>query len=279
MEAKEWAYKIINDFASRAGGSVWLNASDRGLVAAGLHARVDKPDTIRQGATNVCGIVGFVRNWAQDDPVDFAWLGIQLYETGRGRVGRGQFCGKVVAPSPELKKHPVPQGMDPADWIILASIREAFNSVFKYPDPFIGETLSAINFPSDVVAGFKAAGYVNVTDRTSWNKSVGYDNANDASDKFLQGYRVVLLINARLLNDDKARTQAVVPTSDHWVGLCSEIEINLWWQPGAPVEADRAGVRLKVNSWGDGVSVPNNGDYMLLRTFVNHYYGFVAAKF
>jgi hypothetical protein len=279
MDANAWAHELINQFASRVGESVWLNVRDRGLVAAGLHARVDNPDTIDQGATNVCGIVGFMRNWAKDDPVDFAWLGIQLYETGRGRVGRGQFCGKVVAPSPELKNHSVPQGMDPADWITLASTREAFNSVFKYPDPFIGETLSAINFPSDVVAGFKAAGYTHVTDRTSWNKSVGYDNANDASDKFLQDYRVVLLINARLLNDDTARTQAVVPTSDHWVGLCSEIGMNLWWHRDAPVEADRVGVRLKVNSWGKPVSVPNNGDYLPLKTFVNHYYGFVAAKF
>lgn len=279
MDAKTWAHDLINQFASRSGNSVWLNVPDRGLVAQGLHARVDNPDSINQMSTNVCGIVGFMRNWATDDPVDFAWLGIQLYETGRGRVGRGQYCGKVIAPSPWLKSYPVPQGMDPADWITLASVREAFNGVFKYPDPVLGETLSAINFPGDVVAGFKAAGYTNVIDRTSWDRSVGYDNATDASDEFVQDYRVVLLINARLLSDATASTEAVVPTSDHWVGLCSEIGINFFWRPDAPEEADRTGVRLTVNSWGRLVSVPNQGDYLPLKTFVNHYYGYIAAKF
>src|SRR5215217_8218539 len=116
---------------------IWLHVC-RNKVADGLQDRVLNPNLIAQTTTNMCGIAAFVRQWAEDDPVGYAWLGITLYENGTGRIGRGNLTGKEVFPSYDLKNSPLPQyqsnghwfEMNHADWIVLASIREAFNGLF-----------------------------------------------------------------------------------------------------------------------------------------------------
>lgn len=294
MTDKSWAHELVDNFSnSSIGGNIWLHlGGKRKAVAESLHARIDDPNKIDQLATNLCGVVSVVRDWAYDDPIDYAWLGIQLYETGRGRMGRGKMLGKIIAPSTDLKNSRVPESkyksggskpMDPADWIILAPIREAFNTVLKYPG--IWEEVSAINTPADVVEFFKKSGYTKIVSKTNWIEGDGYSNMMEASDLCDQGWKVVLLINSRLLYDNKATTQAVVATSDHWVGLLpsdggSAISVNLFWRMNESTESDRIGISFKCHSWGDIVSVPNKGDFISFsEAFLKHYYGFIAAKY
>src|SRR5262245_7636996 len=222
-DPKAHALKLIAEFKARgaqatgtntcAKDGIWLNIC-RNKVADGLETRIYFPDKLNQMSTNICGVAAFVRQWIKDDPVGFAWLGISLYEKAHGYIGRGKFHGKEIMPSKELRNSPIPYQtienkpgfgieMNHADWIVMASIREAWNTGFEYS---AGEGIFAIrawNFPSEVVATFKAAGYVNVVEDTAVLENKGVDNLIEASRKFQNKWRVVLLINARMLDDKK----------------------------------------------------------------------------
>ncbi|HKA17957.1 MAG TPA: hypothetical protein VKN18_06530 [Blastocatellia bacterium] len=293
FEKKYRAQELVKQFRERGAqarrpedcvkDSIWLNVC-RNKVADGLDARILDPNKINQSKTNVCGIAAFVRDWAEDDPIAYAWLGISLYEAGWGRIGRGKMLGKEVRPSSHLRSSPIPyqenyygnghaKEMNHADWIVLASIRESFNNVFAYTanDPL--EMVSGMTLPSEVVKTFKAAGYTSVVDKTNWALGEGFDNVQEASSRFKNKEKVVLLINMRMLKDSTIDTEAaVVRTSDHWVGLLSPIELKL----------SGTGYRVSgfdVFTWGEKRRVPQTTTDFAFTAFLKNYYGFIAAKY
>jgi hypothetical protein len=291
-EKKYKAQQLVKEFRERGvharrpdeciKDSIWLNVC-RNKVADGLDERILDPNKIDQRNTNVCGIAAFVRDWAEDDPIGYAWLGIYLYEAGWGRIGKGSMLGQVVRPSSQLKNSPIPyqenyynnghaREMNHADWIILASVRESFNSVMTYTgnDPL--EMLSGMTLPSEVVKAFKAAGYTSVVDKTNWALGEGFDNVQEASSRFQNKEKVVLLINMRMLTDSTIDTEAVIATSNHWVGLLSPIQLKL-------VGKDYRVSGFDVFTWGEKRRVPQSGSDFAFTAFLKNYYGFVAAKY
>jgi hypothetical protein len=292
MDPKAQALHLIAEFKARGAQSsptnpcakdgIWLNVC-RNKVADGLENRIYFPEKLNQLSTNICGVAAFVRQWIKDDPVGFAWLGICLYEHGRGVMGRGKYHGKLICPSKELLNSTIPYRqikdrpgraieMNHADWIVMASIREAFNSIFNYSAEEGPFAIKAWNFPSEVVATFKAAGYTNVVDHTSWDKNKGWDNLMEASYKFQDKWRVVLLINMRMLNDKTIDTQAAVATSDHWVGLQSAIEMKF-------VGSESRINAFRVFTWGGEQKVPLSWPDVSLNALLKNYYGYIAAKY
>jgi hypothetical protein len=295
-DPKTHALRLIKEFKARgaqpsptnpcAKDGIWLNVC-RNKVADGLENRIYFPNNLNQLSTNICGVAAFVRQWIIDDPVGFAWLGISLYETGCGYLGRGKYHGKVIRPSKELLNSTIPNTpiknrpgilleksleMNHADWIVMASIREEFNSIFDYSADEGIFAIKAWNFPSEVIATFKAAGYVNVVDDTSWSKTKGWENLIEASNKFQNKWRVVLLINARMLDDKTINTQAFIDTSDHWVGLQSAIHLTL-------VGSEHRIAQFKVFTWGKEKKVPAASSDVPLNALLKNYYGYIAAKY
>ena len=260
---------------------IWLHVC-RNKVADGLQDRVMNPNLIAQSKTNMCGIAAFVRQWAEDDPVGYAWLGITLYENGTGRIGRGNLTGKEVFPSRDLKNSPPPQyqekgtwyEMNHADWVVMASIREAFNGLFtRYTanDPL--EPLAGMTLPSEVVNAFKAAGYTSIINQTAWATGKGFDTIQEASSLVDAKWKVVLLINDNLLYDHKMDKQAVIgSTGDHWVGLLSTIRMTLTGK-------DYMVEPFQVFTWGKTKWVPESKTAFPLTTMLKQYYGYVAAKY
>ena len=291
-DPKAHALKLIAEFKARgaqatatnncAKDGIWLNVC-RNKVADGLENRIYFPDKLNQMSTNICGVAAFVRQWIKDDPIGFAWLGISLYEKAHGYLGRGKYHGKEIMPSKELRNSTIPYQtienkpgfgieMNHADWIVMASIREAFNDVFSYSADEGPFAIKAWNFPSEVVATFKAAGYVNVVDDTAVLENKGWDSLIEASRKYQNKWRVVLLINARMLDDNKIDTQAVIPTSDHWVGLQSAIPVTL---AGSEYRVSQ----FKVFTWGKEKKVPEGSPSVSLEALLKNYYGYIAAKY
>jgi len=277
-------FKARGGAASRDGcqkGNIWLNVC-RNKVADGLQNRIMNPNIIAQTSTNMCGIAAFVHEWAQDDPVGYAWLGISLYEAGWGRIGKGSMLGKEVRPSSDLKTSPIPYyhsnghtfEMNHADWVVLASIREAFNGLFtRYTatDPF--EPLAGMTTPGEVVNAFKAAGYTSIINQADWAMGKGFDNIQEASDLVDAKWKVVLLINDRMLYDDKMDTEALlIRTANHWVGLLSPIRMTL-------VGKDYSISPFQVFTWGSTRWVPTKKTNFPLTTLLKNYYGYVAAKY
>jgi hypothetical protein len=291
VDPKTHALQLIDQFRARGAqvtndngctkGNIWLNLC-RNKVADGLKSRVSLPWGINQMNTNVCGVAAFVRDWIKDDPVGYAWLGISLYEQGCGYLGRGKYHGKDIRPSKALRNSRVPHAspdnggteMNHADWIVMASIREALNDVFNYTADEGPFAIKAWNFPQDVVNSFKAAGYTFIINDTDPTKTMPWSNLQQASNLFEDKWRVILLINARMLDDNTINTQAVFDTSDHWVGLQSAMNLTL-------VGSEYRVSKFRVFTWSKDRTVPlaESLASVPLNALLKNYYGYVAAKY
>jgi hypothetical protein len=275
----KWALKLIADFKATSGGSVWPGLH-RSKVADELAIRVQDTIKINQSETWLCGITSAVRAWAQDCPVDYAWLGIQLFDAGCGRLGRGQALGEVIRPSFDLRSSGLPNGMAEADWLVLGSVHETMVSKYGHlaqkalgvdtytkDEGFLHHR--AWQNPSEVVAAYKAMGYKNVVDNTNTMSHKDINDLQQANQYFHDGWRVSWLINMRMLDDAKFGTQALIPSSDHWVGMIETINVM-----GENTFA------FNVFSWGTSRRVPQNVGVRLVNTrdLLVNFFGYVAAR-
>jgi hypothetical protein len=278
-----WALKLVSNFKAQSSASAFQWPMQRADVADQLAIRVNDPTKINQRNTWLCGVTSVMRAWAQDDPIDYAWLGIQLYNNGRGRIGRGAMLGQIVEPSLDLRRSSIPVDMKAADWIVLASVHESLTK--KYGSCWqdvIGAFVGGRNYTSDeglghyrawqtveeVVAAYKATGYKSVVDNTSCTSNKGIQDLERANQYLKDAYQVSLLINDRLLGDSTIGTQALVATSDHWIGMLERINVI-----GDYIFA------FNVFSWGQKRRVPQSGDKILASDFFKEFYGFVAARY
>jgi hypothetical protein len=268
-------------FAKRGGKGVWPHL-ERAKVAAGLKYRLDNPDSFNQGQTWLCGIATFVRVWAYDHPVEYVQLAADLFEKGEGWLKGGpktlvdkRSAGEKITTSSDLLNSAVArisdkESLDHADWVVLAAIRESFNSVFTYgadEGPF---HIKAWNFPSDVVREFKAGGYSRVISKADGLGGGGYNNFVEATDLYDRGWRVILLIKSDLLKASAFQNPGAVRTSDHWVGLNSTVFMSL---PGPNCQVDR----FEVYSWDGPHFIPPVGQKIAFSLLDKYYFGFVAG--
>src|SRR5262249_6627052 len=131
-------------------------------VLTGLHFRIEKPDLINQWSTNTCGVAAFVRELAYDDPVQYGLLAALVYEGAWGNLGRRRLRRVQPRLATRMERVPKRDGkeMNHADWLVLASVRDAFNSDAYVNDLF--EPLRGMTVGS-MPQFFKAAGYEDVT--------------------------------------------------------------------------------------------------------------------
>lgn len=244
---------------------------NRAKVADGLDARLTDPNSFNQGGTWLCGVATFVRVWAFDHPIEYVKLATGLFENGDGRLeGHAKYSGKPITPSPALKACPPRADMDQADWIVLASIREAFNDVFNYTDNEGIFRIKAWNFPSDVEREFRAGGYTRIRNKANGLQSKGYDNLMEAVDLYDMNWRVILLINSRLLNKTDIGSAGPINHSNHWIGLDSDVTVNTFNDKPMLQPFD-------VYSWDGPYKVPRWNAPIPLSTFNDCYFGFVAG--
>jgi hypothetical protein len=266
------ALALIQDFQKRSGSGEFKEL-DRAKVAAGVAARLRNPDSFNQGGTWLCGIATVVRTWAFDHPVEYAQFAIDLFEKGAGKMqGHSRYSAKSVQPSAALKASPPAAGVDQGDWIVLASVREAFNDVFDYTADEGIFRIKAWNFPSDVEREFKALGYTRIISKATPFKSAGYDRLMEASELYERDWRVILLINSRLLDKKDIGQNAVINHSDHWIGLNSPITVSLF-------NGQQQVFPFQVYSWNGLYKVPRWDRPVALRTVLDSYFGFVAGQY
>lgn len=277
--AVDRAIALAKAFGKRAGGGTFKQLV-RQKIANGLVKRLENPDSFDQGQTWLCGIATFVRVWAFDHPVEYVTLAIDLFEKGSGKlVGHAKYAGKTITPSAELKASPPAKlsnndDFDHADWIVLASIREAFNDVFNYSADEGVFRIKAWNFPSDVEREFKAAGYTRVVNKAANGVGGGgFQNLSEAADLYERDWRVILLINSRLLGTkDEVGSIGAINHSNHWVGLNSSIVVNTFGNNAMVYP-------FEVYSWNRLVTVPTWKKPLPFATLDKSYFGFVAGKY
>ena len=278
MGDKEWALDLVRQFDERWGPGVWPHI-ERSDLAARLRDRLARPDKLNQGHTNLCGVASFVRDWLQDDPVDYVWFAICLYERGVGSFSRRGVTARTIRPSQELKNSVLAaidrnsaKTVSPADWIVMATLREDLNLSLNYRADegwlFWSDT-RGLSSVSDVVKLFQRAGYQDVRDYANWWKRYSASHLEIAGKYVAANYKVVLFIDGRLLQKSRQDTEALVATANHFVGLTTPVTFD----------GTRNYLTFKVFSWGDEQPVPDGGGWMPVKTLERHYYGFVAAKY
>jgi len=264
MAAQDEARKLVDEFAARtrSGGGLWLHIK-RADLAAGLRARVENPDLISSGGTSLCGPAAFAHDLAIDDPVSYVKAAIDLWEAGSAVIGT-----QSIRPKKDLKYYKLPptKNINPADWILLASMRDTDNWFFDYQEE--GDDLAAITMPHTMEKWFKQAGYTEVLNDTNTVVCKDLANARKASSLFSKGYKVCLFINADMLYAEKHNNASLIP--DHWVGLYTAMTIS------GIAEDPASKVTFKVYTWGGAQSVPESGD-LSIKHFLSNYYGYIAC--
>jgi len=279
MTNKEWALELVKQFDDRWEPGVWPHI-EREDLAQSLRDRLNDPDSLNQGNTNLCGVAAFVRDWLQDDPVGYVWLAICLFERGVGSLSRKGSGARVIRPSQELKNSILANVLDrntsrpmaSADWIVMASLREDLDLSLNYRADegwLFWSDIRGLSSVGDVVNLFKHAGYQDVRDYANWWVRYSANHLEMAGRYVAAGYKVVLFIDYRLLRQDQQDTEALVATANHFVGLTSPITFD----------PSRQSLTFDVFNYGNIQPVPEGGGWMPAKTLERHYYGFVAAKF
>jgi hypothetical protein len=201
--------------------SIWSTSSQQNAAAIsqwpqvnkqafanGLIERINDPNRIDQAGTPLCGPSTLLRSLDMANPDAYARAGIDLYTTGTCRINN-----LTITPGRELKAAAVPSNTNPADWVLLCSIRDSSNW-FLSPAGWFGNNLAGVTIPSTIEGWFRSAGYTHIINDTSLTGGdipvVKSMCAQRASQRFGEGYNVAMLIDADMLEPD---------TQGDWVSM------------------------------------------------------------
>lgn len=250
--------QLVQEFrkGSDPGAFTKISRSD---VADGLEKIVKGTAAISQRGASLCGPAAFLYCVSKDKPADYVNYVTGLYETGEAKLGT-----LAVKPGSSLKGYKPPKGkIRPADWIALASLRDSENAVFNYDE--ITDEFAGISLPSALEGWFKSAGYSQVKQDTGVWFHEGQETLTNATGAFNQGKRVCLFISAgKLMDEKKVKKNSSFP--DHWVVLTKAPNVT------------KTTIGLSVFTWGsEKYAIPQTGT-LKLDHFLEHFYGYVAAK-
>jgi hypothetical protein len=188
-----YASESVCDFLSRRGHGLWPNL-DRDVVGVGMLLRIAKPGLLQQGGASLCGPAAFLFSLLRDRPGQYARFAIDLYEKGAATMDN-----RSIEPSSAVRQYSPPsRKIDPVDWLTMASLRDSDNWWFNYDTA--DRTFSGATTPMEMVWWFTRARYSDVREDANFvrhQRDTG--NMDEASRLVTAGYRVVLLIDAQMI--------------------------------------------------------------------------------
>jgi len=200
----------------------------------------------------------------RDSPVTYAKAVISLFTGGTAVIGT-----MLLRPTTDLLFAHFSGGIDPADWIIMASLRDSSNWLFDVEE--VDDILGVATIPSTMVTWVQNAGYTKVINETNVWFTKDASNLRRASWLYGKHYRVFLFVNFKILETDKQMDVTLTP--DHFVMLQSPVQLT-----GPPMESLQT-VLFDVYSWGAKQTIPEDPKTPLsLPDFLAKYYGFIAFK-
>ncbi|HEY1336380.1 MAG TPA: hypothetical protein VGF59_02675 [Bryobacteraceae bacterium] len=272
VDQRNWAHGLVNAFRSRSANVVWFNVQ-RAQVANDLDARIDAPEKISQNDTLWCGYASILYTAARDQPQNYAWFIIGLFENGRGYLNFVRDGPAVPIEADEsIRRGSLPRFLDnggkltaempQADYVALAALRDHF----KTTSGDIAEEIPLLNLLNavhgssggELCKALEKLGCKHTYDQSSYfsTRDMGFLNA--AGGHFDQGHTVLLYIDSSLLDLSKAQAGH----ANHWVGLTSSVTYS----------PDRRNVKFDVFSWGKKYTVDTTVQVVQLRFF-----GFVTG--
>lgn len=266
QQRKERAYEIINTFAGKKAPG-WFTAYSREEVARDIRQRVNDPTGINQQSALLCGPAAFVYALASDQPEKYATLVTELFDDGVTYIHQAHehWSGIWVRPGMHLKHYRPPGAFQSADWISMAALRDSSNWFLDFGA--VDDSIRRAGTGSGDLCTWlnRFGGYQQVIDRTrafGWKEEL----LHEAHAHYMSRFRVFLNVNADILNDVNSSWSL---RGNHWVVLES------------PVMIRRETVELKVYTWAYMMSWGRKRDQLSMnkQNFLDHYYGFVAAKY
>jgi hypothetical protein len=263
---REAALEKVKEFEARRTPGVFT-AFSRSEVAAGLKRRVERPEAIDQQSTQLCGPAAFMHCLASDQPSKYVGFVSDLYETGSAYVHEAfeYWSGITIrAGSHLLGYRPPARDINPADWIALASLRDSENWIYDYRT--VEDSVRRGGTWGSELAKWlrRFGGYDRIVNETNDFFNKGEDHLHRACALFTEKFRVFMLVDADCLHASENSRWSWRP--NHWVVLKS------------PVRILRDTVQLDVYSWGSRLPIVQNPT-VRKADFLEHYYGFVAAKY
>lgn len=219
VEGESQADFLTEQFEQSDQGGVWA-AIDKATLVGNLRERKNRAVEIDQERSNFCGPTSVVYELARTQPRRYVELCRQLYETG-GFWSRSE---RVEAPE-SLRTDAVGQKMDPADWMLIATMRNAENALFKVKAASKGirSGLEGMTHPWEIKGwAEEILGKDDVDVKTCF--VFGELKAIEAAQKvFDAGGSAFILLNMAVL---KKGERDIPPWPDHWVVFQGNLEVS-----------------------------------------------------
>ncbi len=259
---KRYAAGVVVDFLKEESGGAFPRL-DRDQIGIDLLLRIANPGIMNQDRTGICGPMALLYSVASDSPVSYAKYVINLYDKGKASLGAIE-----IAPSKACRSYSPPTTMSPTDWVAAAALRDSDNWWFNVDKDDNGFVM---NIASGAALGtieewFERSGYTDIKSKSNPLRGLSSGDLTDVNRYYAEGRRVVLRINADLLN---AKTQSDWSLKgDHIVVLTSPINLA----------APKGGVQFTVFTWGQGTFEIPQGAPLSEKDLLSHLYGYIAAK-
>jgi hypothetical protein len=244
------AHTALTAFKASTKKGLWPQVNKSQLID-GLAARVNNPCLVNQGRRSLCGPAAIVHELAKRRKLVYVQMARALYETGYYDGGSNE-----ITPSHSLLTSKVPSSLNPADWLMLASLRDDKNTfyVVEYEDDpgSFEEGISGLTTPGDMEDWTRdVLGFGNVV----WDSTYVYGE-NDAlrsAQRAINGGGVAFLMIDTAMLGGNAPTIAY---PKHWVSFKGDLSIDEgdWWC------WDCGHVAFKVYSWGNCSKPVNLGE-------------------
>lgn len=209
----------------------------RNNVVTEVNATKAAPDKIDQNSTPLCGIAALSYLLAKGDAAGYEQLVLELHQ-------KGEYLYKTFEVKPLDEKlydmEPTAQNKDYphnfsgpmryADWLMMASIK---NTEVRAYEGKQGEEWDGITWPWDVLPMMKKLlDYQTVNDHTHYvSRITPFSRFTNKKQDLLdmqaalgEGYKVVMLIDAGLLSDN--RNYTITLTNWHWIVFEGDVVID-----------------------------------------------------
>jgi hypothetical protein len=243
----------IDQFAASAAPGVWPQI-DKPTLIQNLRDRRWNPTKINQINSNFCGPTSIVFELARTQARRYVDLCRQLYETG----GFWSKTHRVEAPEGLRNTH-VGQNMQPADWMLIATMRDSENAIFgASPDSSgIQSQIEGMTTPWEM-EGWTSELLVkdNVANSTTfvWGE---FDAIRYAHQVWSSGGSAFIMLHSAMFYPPDG---FVPPWPDHWVVYAGGL--------------DEGGGRIKFNVYSWGAIYPLD---LTLDHFENCMFGIVTG--
>ena len=245
---KRAAIAALNAFRDSDAPGVWPHLDKREIIDE-MRVRLHNPFRVNQGQQPFCGPASILFELIRKFPLRYVSLCQSLYETGGFQAEK-----RYIQTSEALRQ--ASQGklrMGPADWMVLATLRESENFIFPV-EPNAPELVRNI------------AGMTKFWEMKGWVREIlayprveyfhTYVLRDLAALKKSQvildqgGVALGLITAENLLSQDKSR----ITVPNHWVALVGNINI----QKGTFGKHDSGHVSFDVFTWAKRVTIEAN---------------------